>query len=147
LIKGLLNQREKIEKQIHSENNTIGKNTLVPQLESVILGFIKNPVNLELKQKSENYRDAWFKAVWNLTSELLFASICAENDLTVTFAPPPPDFIVDEYPVQVKSLNTPYDDPIVLAKAKILRKQLVDSSQITFDSVLKMILDAITNLA
>lgn len=146
LIKGLLNEREKIEKQIHAaENDTIQMNTLVSQLESVILGFIKNPVNRELKQKSKNYRNAWFKAVWNITSELLFAGVCAENDFKVTFAPPPPDFIVDGYPIQVKSLNTPYDDPIELAEAKILRKELVDASQITFDSVIKMILDAINN--
>lgn len=142
LIKGLLNEREKIEKQIDAaENGIIQMNALVSQLESVILGFIKNPVNWELKQKSKNYRDAWFKAVWNITSELLFAGICAENDFKVTFAPPPPDFIVDGYPIQVKSLNIRYK----LAEAKILRKKLVDASQITFDSVITMILDAINN--
>ena len=73
-------------------------NDLVSQVESVILGFIKNPVNLELKQKSQNYRDARFKAVWNITSELLFAGLCVESDFNVTFAPPPPDFIVEGYP-------------------------------------------------
>jgi len=104
---------------------------------------MKNPVDWELKQKSKNYRDAWFKAAWNLTSELLFAGICAENDFKVTFAPTPPDFIVDGYPIQVKSLNMPYDDAIELAEAKILRKKLVDVSQITSDSVIEMILDAI----
>jgi hypothetical protein len=106
------------------------------------------PINKGLKAKSDNYRNTWFKDVWNVTSELLFAGICAENGFKVTFTPSQQqydyDFIVDGYPVQMKSLNTPYDIQS-LADVKRTRKEFVDKGKITYDLVTKMILDAIQN--
>ena len=123
---------------------------MLSDLESTVSGIIKNKdINKELKDKSDNYRNAWFKDVWNVTSELLFAGICAENGFKVTFALSQQqeydyDFIVEGYPVQMKSLNTPYDIPS-FAYAKRSRKEHVDEGKITYELVLKMILDAIHN--
>jgi hypothetical protein len=142
LTKGLLNQREKIGRKLDAEDNDALIDSLLSDLESIISGIIKKSINQELKVQEENYRNAWFKAVWNMTSELLFTGICAENDFNVTFASPLPDFIVDGYPVQMKSLNTPYDFQS-LADAKRLRKEHVDAGNITYELVVKMILDAI----
>ena len=149
LIRGLLNEREKIEKQIHAvEDNTLQMDALASQLGSVILDFIKSPLNPDLKQKSEGYRIAWFKVVWNFTSELLFAAHSFESGFNVTFQTRPKeeghdyDFIVEGYPVQMKSLNTPYDFQSI-AKVKQSRKKFVDEGKITNDLVIKMILNAI----
>jgi hypothetical protein len=85
-----------------------------------------------------------------VTSEFLFAAVCYENDFKVTFQTLPKekghdyDFIVDGYPVQVKSLNTPFDTRS-LANVKRSRKESVDKNKITYDIVMKMILDAIQN--
>jgi hypothetical protein len=84
-----------------------------------------------------------------VTSELLFAGICAENGFKVTFVLSQQqeydyDFIVEGYPVQMKSLNTPYDIQS-FAYAKRSRKEFVDEGKITYELVLKMILDAIHN--
>jgi hypothetical protein len=149
LLKGLLKQREKIGKQLDADDAT-KKDTLLSDLESAISGIIKiESINKELKYKSDNYRNAWFKDVWNVTSELLFAGICAENGFKVTFVLSQQqeydyDFIVEGYPVQMKSLNTPYDIQS-FAYAKRSRKEFVDEGKITYELVLKMILDAIHN--
>jgi hypothetical protein len=151
LIKGLLNKREKLEEQIDtSENDAILVDVLASQLESIYLGFIRNPLDSKLKQESKIYRNAWFKAVWNFTSELLFAGCSYESGFKVTFQTLPRkeghnyDFIVNEYPVQMKSVNTPYDIDS-LADVKWSRKEAVDTDEITYDSVIEKIMGAVQN--
>jgi hypothetical protein len=124
---------------------------LLSDLESVIASIIKNKaIDKELREKSNNYRTTWFKDVWNVTSELLVAVLCEENGFKVTFQTLPKeesrdyDFIVDGYPVQMKSLNTPYDIQS-LFDVKRSRKEFADKGKITYDLVTKMVLDAIQN--
>jgi hypothetical protein len=121
LTKGLLSQREKISKQIGPKPNEI---TII-----------------------NRYRNIWFKDVWNVTSELLFAAICGESGFGITFDPPTIDhdydFIVNGYPVQVKSSNKSYSSFSAATDAKKKRKGDVDDNRIKYDLVINKVLDTI----
>ena len=149
LTKRLLKQREKISKEMSIDANYVSiLNTLVLNWEDIISGFKTNVVDQELLQKSERYRIAWFKDVWNVTSELLFAALCGERGFTVTFEPSSKDedhdydFLMNGYPVQMKSLNV--SDSLYSAVDRLRRRKIsVDRGEITYDYVIKRILDAI----
>ena len=119
LTRGLLNQREKLSKQSDANvDDTVKLNTLILDWEHAIPLVAPNT---ELWNKSQNYRITWFKDVWNVTSELLLAGVCGDSNFKVTFEPPSTtqdyDFIINGYPAQVKSLNTP-QTPQSLVSAK-----------------------------
>ena len=119
--KGLLSQREKISKQIGPKPNKI---TII-----------------------NRYRNTWFKDVWNVISELLFVAICGESGFGITFDPPAIDhdydFIVNGYPVQVKSSNKSYGSFRAATDAKKKRKGDVDDNRIKNDLVINKVLDTI----
>jgi len=121
LTKGLLSQREKISKQIGPKPNKI---TII-----------------------NRYRNTWFKDVWNVISELLFVAICGESGFGITFDPPAIDhdydFIVNGYPVQVKSSNKSYGSFRAATDAKKKNRGDVDDNRIKYDLVINKVLDTI----
>jgi hypothetical protein len=147
LTKGLLKQREKISKQMSIDTDYVSVlNTLALNWEDIIFRFKSKVIDQELRQTSERYRIAWFKNVWNVTSELLFAAVCGESGYTITFEPSSNDhdydFLMNGYPVQMKSLNI--SDSLDSAVDKLReRKRSVDSGEITYEYVVQKILDAI----
>jgi hypothetical protein len=120
-LQGLLNQREKISKQLGPNANEI---TII-----------------------NRYRNTWFKDVWNVTSELLFAAICGESGFRITFDPyaidHDYDFIVNGYPVQVKSSNKSYSSFSAAADAKKKRKGDVDDNKVKYDLAINKVLHTI----
>jgi len=88
----------------------------------------------------------------NVTSELLLAGFCGVNGFDISFVPSSKspskkhdyDFIINGYPVQVKSLNTP-EFVSEMALAKRQRKDKVESNKITYNYVLEMVLETIDN--
>jgi hypothetical protein len=148
LIKGLLKKRERINRQLdaNASDSTILK-TLLSDWELRLNDLRNNKSTQKELDEPGVYRTEWFKAVWNITSELLLAAICGENGFNVTFHTPHQDsqdhdydFIINDYPVQVKSLNTL--SPI---NSKQKRKQAVDDGIITHGLVITKILNIITN--
>jgi hypothetical protein len=136
LIKGLLNRREKINRQLDADViDTTILNTFLSNWESILKNLRKDTTSRNELDKSANYRMQWFKVVWNLSHELLLAANCGEHAFNVTFDNPSQDpqhhdydFIVNDYPVQVKSLNTL--SPI---NSKQKRKEAVNDGIITKD--------------
>jgi hypothetical protein len=147
LTRGLLKEREKISKQMSIDANNV-LNTLVLNWEDIISRFKSKVIDQELRQTSERYRTAWFKDVWNVTSELLFAALCGESGFTITFEPSSKDhdhdydFVMNGYPVQMKSLNVSGSIESAVDKMK-QRKQSVDKGEVTYDYVVQKIIDAI----
>jgi len=143
LTMGLLKQREKISKQVDIDANL---NTFLVRWEGIVLRFRNEALDQQLLQTLEKYRTTWFKAVWNVTSELLFAALCAENGFIVTFAPSSSDhdydFLISEYPVQIKTQNVSFS---LVSAVDMMRqrKQLVDRGEITYEYVIQKVLEAI----
>jgi hypothetical protein len=148
LIKRLLKKREIINMQLdaNASDSTVLK-TLLSDWESRLTHLRNNKSTQKESDEPGIYRTEWFKAVWNITSELLLAAICGENGFNVTFDTPSQDpqdhdydFIVNDYPVQVKSLNT-----LSPVNSKQKRKQAVDDGIVTYDLVITKILNTVTN--
>lgn len=145
LTMGLLKQREKISRQTGYDVDA-NLNTFLIRWEGIVIRFRRQALDQQLLQTLEKYRNAWFKAVWNVTSELLFAALCAENGFIVTFAPSSSDhdydFLMNEYPVQMKTQNVSFS--LVSAFDMMRqRKQSVDRGEITYEYVIQMVLEAI----
>jgi hypothetical protein len=134
LTKGLLNQREKINKQFDGDlnENTTALNEAVSEWETM---FKDKVSNRDILDRADAYRQQFNKDIWNVTSKLLLAGFCGVSGFDISFVPPSKehdyDFIINGYPVQVKSLNTP-DFVSAMAIAKRQRKDNVDSNQITY---------------
>jgi hypothetical protein len=110
LTKGLLKQRERISRQLDADaNENIKLNNLASDWEMTLLQ--NNVSKKELRDQADKYRQEFFKDIWNVTSELLFAGVCGDNGFDIAFVPASNqhdfDFIVNGYPAQIKSLNTP----------------------------------------
>jgi hypothetical protein len=153
LTKGLLKKRDKINRRL--DVNAIeptSVNALVQEWREVQSKITNDELSniQELRSKSRVYREDWFKNIWSITSELLLAALCMESGFDITFEPLSKqsehdyDFIVDAYPVQVKTPNKPY--PIkAFVDAKKKRKRDVDDNKITRDVVVNGILESIAN--
>jgi hypothetical protein len=147
LTKGLLKQIEKISKQLSIDTDYVSVlNTLALNWEDIISRLKSKVIDQELLQTSERYRIVWFKDVWNVTSELLFAAVCGESGYTITFEPSSNDhdydFLMNGYPVQMKSLNISDSLDSVVDKLRE-RKRSVDSGEITYEYVVQKILGTI----
>lgn len=150
---GLLNTREKIIKLLDTNEDANDFN-FVQALTSdwrTIIPSSESSNNRKLLKESSKYMGTWFTNVWNVTSELLLAVVCADNGFIVKFDSSPNekdhdyDFIVDGLPVQVKSSNKSYDSIQAMRDVKQSRKNDVNSEAITQNSVRNMILDTISN--
>ena len=92
LIKGLLNRRERINRQLDADaSDTTILNTFLSNWESILKSLRNNISSRNELHNSANYRMLWFKVVWNLSHELLLAANCGENGFNVTFDTPSQD--------------------------------------------------------
>lgn len=139
LIKGRLKNREGISSQLDAELN----DEMVIDLESLLL---KN----ELQEEASKLRKEWFINTWNVTSELLFAGISGKNGFDVTFVPKSNtsrydyDFVVDGFPAQVYSSNTPQSiESFIISEA--LRKSNVEENKKDYDLAVSMVKDTLHN--
>lgn len=104
LTQGLLNKRE-------DEKNTINIDselTIDGLLSDFITQISRQELNQEILKKISSYRIEWFKAVWNVVSELMFAAIAEECNYKITFSKinsGDADFNINGYPVQMKTKN------------------------------------------
>lgn len=140
MVRRLLRRREEISSQLDTDLTDNGIKTLVSNLESFL---VKNGA---LQMEADMYRKQWFTNTWNVTSELLFAGVCGEKGFDVTFVPKSKthdhDFVVNDFPVQVKSFNTPV---LVgsMATSKLRRKSYVETDRVTYDLAINMVKEAI----
>jgi hypothetical protein len=83
LTKGLLKQREKISKQMSIDVNYVSvlKVFQVLNWEDIIFRFKSKVIDHELLQKSDRYRTAWFKDVWNVESEFFLLLFVKKADI------------------------------------------------------------------